>query len=164
MKNFNAFFGLSALVLVYAGTAQARSSGDQGFGLLLGSPTGITVKAWFSDQIAMDGGLGAAQGDLAVHADFLYHDFQLLKNTLLKNSTADIDLPVYIGAGPRVLFHKKEEFGLRIPLGVSLLPRQTPWEFFVEVAPIIRFTPDTGGNFDFAIGARYYFEAIRPRQ
>ena len=130
----------------------------------MGSPIGVSAKVWFSDIVAMDGAFGVSQGELAAHADFLFHDFRILKQYIFKTVSADVDLPLYIGAGPRILFHDKEEFGLRLPLGISVIPKQTPWEFFAEIAPIVRFSPDSGVNFDFGLGTRYYFEAIRPRQ
>ena len=37
-------------------------------------------------------------------------------------------------------------------------------EMFGKLLPVLRLTPDAGFNADFAIGARYYFDAIRPRQ
>ncbi len=161
---FKGFVVSLGLVVSGLGIAQARTAGDQGYGLIVGSPVGISAKVWFSDVVAMDGAFGVAQGDLVVHGDFLFHDFRLLKQYVFKTAPSNLDLPLYIGAGPRMLFHDHEEFGIRLPLGISVIPQQTPWEFFGEIAPIIRFTPDSGVNFYFAIGARYYFEAIRPRQ
>lgn len=157
------FMMILSVLFIFPGLAMARkNAGDQGYGLMLGNPSGLSGKIWFSDQIAIDGALGINQSDVGIHLSFLFHDYNLLTNAGI-NKNPDLETPVYIGVGPRFIFSDNDEFGIRFPVGVSILPHSTPWEFFAEVAPIIRTTPDTGFDGDFAIGARYYFDAIRPR-
>lgn len=150
-------------VLLISGISKAgTNAGDQGYGLIIGNPIGLSGKVWFSDRVAMDGAVGINQGDFGVHFSFLFHDFDVLRRMRI-NQNPDLETPVYFGVGPRLIFSDNDEFGIRLPVGVSLLPKGTPWEFFVELAPVLRMTPDTGLDGDFALGARYYFDAIRPR-
>jgi hypothetical protein len=156
-----AVFLLVGIQFFAANPAAADRGGDQGFGIMLGIPSGLTGKFWFDDTFALDAALGIASGELDVHMDLLYHDFNLLPRLGLDTSGAPTAL--YFGIGPRMIFEDDEELGIRLPVGISLFPNQTEWEFFGEFAPVIRLTPDTGLDGDFAVGARFYFSAVRPR-
>jgi hypothetical protein len=147
-------------------SAMAERRGDQGLGLMLGNPSGLSYKFWLDEKTAFDAAAGINQDEFDVHATFLWHVFNWndrIQPGSLGAITERGDFPVYFGVGPRVLFEKNTEFGLRFPVGLSFLPRSSTWEFFTEIAPVVRLTPDTGMDFDFAIGARYYFPAIRAR-
>ncbi len=148
--------------------AQAQRRGDQGVGVMIGNPTGFSYKMWLDETIAIDSAAGIDKGEFDLHATFLVHNFQTAKrwaqtSSVFRSLNEDGDLPWYFGAGPRLLFEDKSEFGVRFPLGFSFLPHNSPWETFAEVAPVLRFTPDLGFDGDFALGVRYYFPAIRPR-
>lgn len=167
MKNLLKKFvvaGLSAYFLVPAAIHAAPSAGDQGYGVMLGNPTGLSGKVWFNDQIALDAAFGIDQGELDTHLTLLFHDNHLLKQLNIQPANSSLSLPVYIGVGPRILFNDNTEVGIRTPIGVSFFPAATDWEMFAEIAPVIRLSPDAGLDGDFAIGARYYFHAIRPQQ
>ena len=144
----------------------ADRAGDQGVGLMLGNPSGFTYKFWLDNNMAIDGGAGVDNSALDLQATFLWHNFSWankFQDSFIKNITDNGDFPFYIGVGPRILFKDNTEFGVRVPFGLSFLPHNTTWEFYGELAPVVRFTPDTGMNFDFGVGARYYFPAVRPR-
>jgi len=152
------------LLSVWVAPVLAERAGDQGFGLMLGSPSGLSGKVWLDDRTAIDGAIGVARSELDVHASLLFHDFDFLKRMNIQTSATRALMPVYYGIGPRILFEDRAEFGIRLPVGLSVFPDGTPWEFFAEIAPIVRLTPDFGFNGDFAIGARYYFLAVRPKR
>jgi hypothetical protein len=142
-------------------------TGNQGFGVMLGNPTGVSAKYWINEGIALDGAFGVARGEFDVHADLLFHLFHWSEEAVflpkwVKDADYARELPFYFGMGPRLLFADDNEFGIRFPFGFSYLPHTQPWEVFFEVAPVVRTTPDFGFNGDIAIGARYYFAAIRP--
>ena len=126
-----------------------------GAGLMVGEPTGASLKYFFTDKFALDGGVGWSfhrETDLHLHGDALWHVHDLF-------DTKEGQLSLYFGAGARVKFRENAEdrFGLRIPLGVSYKFDRAPVDVFVEVAPIIDFTPSTDGSFSVAVGARYWF-------
>jgi hypothetical protein len=157
---------LCLAVLLMAAPVFAERSGDQGIGLAVGKPTGATYKFWLDNNTAIDAAVGVDESEFDVHATFLWHNFtwtNRIQDNLIKGITDNGDFPFYVGVGPRILFRDNPEFGVRVPLGLSFLPHNTTWEFFGEVAPVVRVTPDAGLNLDFAIGARYYFPAVRPR-
>lgn len=140
--------------------------GDQGVGIVVGAPSGLTWKMWLDERIGLDVTAGVRDSELDLHANLLWHNFAWLRRSndkLLKDIAERGELPYYFGFGPRVLLEDKTEFGVRLPVGLAFLPHDTHWEFLGEFAPILRLTPDTGFNADFLVGVRYYFKAIRPR-
>ncbi len=160
MRKLILITGLALLV----SPAMAERSGDQGIGLMLGNPSGFSYKFWLNDDMAIDGAAGIAQSEFDIHATLLWHLHGWSKNIKgFEGANREGDFPLYFGIGPRLLFEHDEEFGIRFPVGLSYLPNDSLWEFFGEVAPVFRITPDTGIDGDFAIGLRYYFPAVRAR-
>jgi hypothetical protein len=145
--------------------ALAERRGDQGYGLMVGNPSGFSAKMWIDENVALDGAIGVDRGEFDIHTTLLYHKFHWTSESMsgpLREADQKGELPLYFGVGPRLLFEDEREFGVRFPVGLSYLPKASPWEFFGELAPVLRITQDVGFNGDFAIGARYYFKAIRP--
>ena len=156
----------AALALIFlSAPAHAERRGDQGLGVMLGNPSGFSYKIFLNERVGVDAAFGVAQGELDTHVTVLFHDFDFLRRSpALSGITAQGELPVYFGVGPRLLFADDDtELGVRLPVGVSFFPHEMPWETFFEVAPVVRLAPTTGLDLDFALGVRYYFPAIRPR-
>jgi hypothetical protein len=130
--------------------------GDQGLGLYVGSPVGVTYKYWYSHTMAIDGGLGVIGGNFALYATHLWHDFSLIPRPASWNAQS----PFYFGLGTRVSFASSPRFGLRSIVGASYMPNAKPLEFFAELGPFLRLTPDIGAEIDGGIGFRYYFKAL----
>lgn len=151
--------------LSLASSAFADRRGDQGIGVMVGNPTGFSYKIFLDERIGVDAAFGVAQSELDTHVTLLFHDYNLLgRSPSFANVTSRGDLPLYLGIGPRALFEDDDtEIGIRLPVGISYFPHRTPWESFIEIAPVVRLTPETGMDLDFAIGVRHYFPAIRPR-
>lgn len=158
---------LTVIVMAMGGSSlQAARRGDQGVGVMIGNPSGLSYKMWVDEKVAIDGAVGIAQSEFDVHATLLVHNFQWAKNindSLIKGITDNGDFPFYFGIGPRVLFDKKTEVGVRFPVGLAFMPNDSHWEFFTELAPVLRLTPSTGVDTDYALGLRYYFPAVRAR-
>jgi hypothetical protein len=128
---------------------------DFGAGVVLGSPTGFTMKYWMDQISAFDGSLAYKFGHedrFAITADYLWHI------PLPVAASFPGKLPFYVGGGLRVLTGNDSEAGIRIPLGLSLLLGNAPIEFFAEVVPVVRFAPDTDADLDGGVGLRYYFK------
>ena len=157
-------FAMTPLFFLPSSVHADVRQGDQGFGVMLGNPSGFSWKMWLQEKVGLDAAVGVARSEFDVHITLLWHDFDTARRMSgLDGMTSRGDVPFYIGVGPRLLFESNTEFGIRIPLGVCYLPKTSQWETFLEVAPVIRLTPDAGLNGDFAIGLRYYFPAVRPR-
>ncbi|MCE9615151.1 MAG: hypothetical protein K8T26_12810 [Lentisphaerae bacterium] len=161
----------AALVLACSlATAGAQSQPQApvqriGAGLMLGEPTGITVKKWMSDTVALDAGLAWSyeyNSSLQLHGDYLIHRYDWLMPRNLAGT-----LPVYFGLGGRIKFEAEGDpdepnddatvVGARFPVGVNFLPYTGPYDAFFEVAPIVDITPQAELSFNAAIGMRLYF-------
>lgn len=150
------------LLALSAVTAHSAVPKGMGLGLIFGSPTGFSIKNWYDGQRAWDGAVGTSGGDFDLHIDHLWHDFKLI--SALKDESASPPAPkkwkgdtsFYFGIGGRLKAAGKTEIGVRGVMGIALLLDRSPFEMFLELAPILRFTPDTGLNFDGGLGFRYY--------
>lgn len=130
-------------------------SGRFGAGLIIGEPTGASLKYFINDTFAVDGALGWSfhdGTDFTIQSDVLWHKFDLV-------SVSEGQLPFYIGGGMRVKFHDnaQDQIGFRLPIGVSYIFEHLPMDVFFEVAPVIDFTPTTRGGFTVGVGARWWF-------
>jgi hypothetical protein len=154
---------LSLFLFVQGSVAQ-----DRGFGLgvILGEPTGFSAKLWTSPFTAFDFGLGlsiagdgigksngghAAESRIHFHMDYLWHSFESINS--------DVRLPIYYGIGGR--FNSgagySSALAIRGVIGVAWLPRQAPFDMFLELVPSLQFTSGAGLAVEAGIGARYYF-------
>ncbi|MFH1196594.1 MAG: hypothetical protein V1720_12905 [bacterium] len=130
---------------------------DRGFGagIILGEPTGLSAKYWFSENNAFDFGLGYSlvkdHGEFSFHFDYLYHLDEILHTNIL--------LPVYYGFGFRYRAeeHSESSFGVRGVVGIAWLSNELPIDIFAEVAPVFKLLPETNLAFDAGIGIRYFF-------
>lgn len=144
---------LSAGVLSDDAAAQANDDGNHNFGLglMLGEPTGVTIKSWFNRQSAFDVGaawsLSERNEAVHLHADYLRHNwFSDTEN-----------LAFYYGVGGRVIFSNNATAGIRVPLGLNYVFDSAPFDLFVEAVPILDLSPDVEFAGNGAVGIRYYF-------
>ncbi len=155
------------LLCVCTISAYAQRSGF-GAGLILGEPTGISVKGWLTSDRAVDGALAWNLGNggaFRVHADYLFHKYDLI--TVSKGA-----LPLYFGPGLRMRFwndgrhwrhgewydeNGRVDLAVRFPVGLAYQFDGAPVDCFAEIVPALGLLPATYLDFDFAIGARYWF-------
>lgn len=131
--------------------AQDTDGGKTGIGVMIGEPTGLTLKSWMNSKNAFDVGLAwslSGKDAIHLHADYLWHSWLDVE----KGSLA-----LYYGLGGRAVFTDDAFIGLRIPVGLNYLAPDAPVGFFFEVVPIVDFLPDTDADANGAIGIRYYF-------
>lgn len=127
-----------------------------GVGVTFGEPVGGIVKYWMNETVALDAAGGwsiANHSDAEVHADILFHKFDLIP-------IPRGELPVYAGLGMLGRFRHTgfdHEAGFRIPFGISYMFDNCPVDIFAEVAPEILFTPDVDGGVDGGAGVRFWF-------
>jgi hypothetical protein len=158
------FFALCLLLTVQDSFAQQRSFG---LGVIVGEPTGLSAKLWTSDRTAFDFGLGWSSGGDRIgrydgyydggtrvhfHMDYLWHSFDAIRSTER--------FPIYYGIGGRVNTGAgyNSSLAVRGVLGIAWLPRGTPIDLFLEVAPSLQLTSSTGFGIDAGLGVRYYFQ------
>lgn len=142
------------LVLIAGVFALNVFAQDRGFGIgvILGEPTGLSVKSWITSKTAVDAAVAWALHDpsLHIHADFLVHKFDLV-------TISEGQLPFYLGLGARVKLADETMFGARIPIGIDYLFEEAPLDIFFEIVPILNLVPSTAFDLNLAIGIRYFF-------
>ncbi|MDD5141579.1 MAG: hypothetical protein PHY43_15120 [Verrucomicrobiales bacterium] len=131
-------------------------AGKLGAGVIVGEPTGGSVKYWFNDTLAIDGAVGWSSHDntdLYLHSDVLWHNFDLIP-------VSQGRLPVYFGAGGLVRFrddNKDNQVGVRVPVGLSYMFDNAPLDVFAELGPALDVAPHVRGEITGGIGIRYWF-------
>ena len=156
MKNYALVFTAGLLFVLGANIAHAQQEGDIAVGAI-NDPTGFSIKAWITDDIAVDGAVAFNLRDdfssLYLHSDVLFHSNAVNEKFGVDESGIDM----YYGAGLRLIFGEFNTVGgIRFPGGFSYRFGDTPLVTFFEIAPVIDFTPDAGLQFDGAVGARFY--------
>ena len=159
------------VLIVLMGTSaftRAQSSGF-GAGIILGEPTGISLKGWISGERAVAGAVAWSLREgsyFSIHADYLFHNMDLIK--LGKGR-----MPLYYGPGLRLRSwndnrywrhghwytedHGRLGLGVRFPVGLAYLPAKAPVDIFLELVPGLDLVPSTEFDITGAIGARYWF-------
>jgi hypothetical protein len=166
-----------ALGATFGGERSARAeAGPFGLGLILGNPTGLSMKYYLGGTgHAIDGAIGGAfggYGGLHLHVDYLFHPVMLTRSS-------GFNLPLHVGIGARVLDHNSGRHfdndrhedhlhvGARVPLGITFDFTRVPLDAFFEIAVILdfisgdsdrRYEDDNFGvDLNAALGIRYYF-------
>lgn len=159
------------LFVSYVPCLQAAPPADFGAGLMVGSMVSITGKNWFDQKSAVDFGLGfSGSNGTAIYADYLYHVAGIFGNsTRFGRETVG-----YIGGGVGIGFwdnsyecgrwgcgRRRDDSGtgvfLRGLVGFEWFPSTTRFGVFLELGPTFLLIPDTAGDLDIGLGARYYF-------
>ena len=134
--------------------AQANGNGGKlGVGVMLGEPTGISIKSWNNSRSAFDVGAAwsfAGNNDaIHLHGDYLLHSWLNVEKG---------DLAFYYGIGARVVLSDPDaKAGVRVPFGLNYIIPDSRVDVFVEAVPILNLTPNTGFDGNGALGIRYYF-------
>ena len=145
-----------AVLLVAAACAAALPSSSHGFGIgvIAGEPTGVSLKQWMTGGNALDCALAWSFEEkeaFQIHVDYLYHMV----------SAGDLRIPgwkFYLGAGGRLKLEEGDSrLGMRVPLGVTYLFKSSPFDFFLEIAPVLDVVPGTEFQMNGGFGIRYYF-------
>jgi len=152
-------FGMVMIaVLLAISSTNVNAEQDLGVGLILGEPTGLSLKYWLDDDRAIDAAAAwsfSGSNSVQVHADYLFHRFDIF------DTGAAMDkLALYYGVGARVKDkdrHDDTVFGIRIPVGVTYLFSEAPFDLFAEIVPIVDLAPDVDVGINAAIGLRFYF-------
>lgn len=138
-----------------------------GFGLILGDPTGLTLKGSLGGNNSWDAAIGSSWfGSIRIHGDYLWAAdvFNSRKAGLYFGLGGVIGFGnggggvLYKGEKGRWYYSDEDRIwlGVRGSAGVNFMPFSAPVEIFGEIAPIIGLTPVTGVGWDAALGIRYY--------
>lgn len=138
--------------------ALAGSPEGFGIGVILGSPTGLALAYRWSDRHALASGLAWNFS----HDDFSLHvDYEFTVWDFVVPETNEVTFPLYIGVGGRFRSGNYKwndpTFGVRIPIGLCIKPRNVPIDGFVEIVPGVGLVPSTDPFLDGGIGVRVWF-------
>jgi hypothetical protein len=141
------------LLLLLPGISAAQKQGF-GIGVIVGEPTGISIKQWLSTKTAFDAAVAwsfARETSLHIHADYLVHAFD--------EFDTEESVPLYYGIGGRLKTSDGGDarLGVRGVIGIGYLFREAPIDLFFEVAPILDVAPRTELSINGGFGARYFF-------
>jgi hypothetical protein len=140
--------------LIFSGVTLAQSN-RFGLGIILGQPTGLSAKYWISSNNALDFGLGYSfenNSRLHLHADYLFHARNLF------NTNENISLHYGPGGRLKIVEVGDSRLGIRFNVGLTWVPRNSPVDVFLEIAPLLDIIPETDFSFNGGIGVRYYFQ------
>ncbi len=139
-------------LLILGQSVQAQEA-TFGIGAIINSPTGVSVKAFVSEDIAIDGALSFSLeqnfSQVYLHADVLQHGDAI---------ESDI-LQLYYGLGIRLIWNDLTDdlnAGLRGPIGTEYAFEGTNLRSFLEIVPTLDFSPDARFFFAGAVGMRIY--------
>ncbi len=151
------FINIIFIFILIVSASLKSFSQDNGFGvgILVGEPTGISMKGWLTKKTAFDVGVAWSfikETSFHIHADYLMHSFNVFET--------EENIPLYYGIGGRIKIgeHDKSRLGFRMVGGIEYLFRDAPFDLFLEVAPILDLVPKTELTFNGGFGARYFFD------
>ncbi|MBN1465630.1 hypothetical protein JXA02_07720 [candidate division KSB1 bacterium] len=145
-------FSAALFILIVSHSATAQHSGI-GVGLILGEPTGISVKNWLNSGHSLNGAAAWSfvdTGALHVHIDYVFHNFDLIKPEVGK-------MALYYGLGGRLKLTTDSRLGIRVPVGLNYMLQDNPLDLFLELVPMLDLVPATSFTINAAIGIRYFF-------
>ena len=152
------FLSVLFAIICSANLSNAQSTRGFGLGIIVGEPTGVSFKGWLDNKSAVDGAVAWSfvnKGSFHVHVDYLRH--------VHIESTPSGEFNFHYGIGGRLKTKNTDDatsdsrFGARIPLGLDYNFSGEPIEIFLEVAPVLDFSPKTEASFNGALGIRFYF-------
>ena len=146
------FFAIILLTVLFSTTAIAQNRGF-GAGVILGNPTGVSLKAWQSQTTAIDAAIAWNFGKydaLIIHADYLWHNFSLINVEKGK-------LPLYYGIGASGVFTSDFGLAVRGVVGLDYMFATVPIDIFLEIVPALLIIPSSDFSVDAGIGVRYFF-------
>ena len=154
-------FGMILTVIFLTGIAQAQTS-SFGLGLTIGEPTGISAKLMQGNQ---NSSINLAAAWSVGPNDHLYlkGDYVWYNNSILNADPENGRLPVYYGLGAMAVLVDDENgdgdsiLGVRIPFGIDYFSDEIPFDFFLEIVPVIELLPSTDFSLSGGIGFHYFF-------
>jgi hypothetical protein len=143
-----------ALTVLVSLSVSAAAAGDFGLGIILGEPTGLSLKQWLTNRTAFDAAAAWSFEDESafhIHVDYLVH----------RHGLTEVDmgrLLFYAGVGGRLKLEEEDaRLGVRVPLGVTYIFRGVPVDIFLEIVPLLDLAPATDFRMNGGFGIRYFF-------
>lgn len=142
------------MLLLTIFSSYAQESGI-GLGIILGEPTGLSLKLWLADIMAIDAAASwsfVGKGSIYIHGDYLLHIFDIIP---VPEGIGTFNF--YYGLGGRIQIAENPIAGIRFPFGLSYYFDKIPLEMTIELVPIIDILPATQFSANAGFIIRYYF-------
>jgi len=164
MRKFCFVKCMLVIAVMIAAPGRVRTQGKFGVGVILGEPTGVAWKYRLSEEHALDGAIGLSPGDrFRLHVDYLWEKHSFQEEHLLLHYGAGVVIgaggPGYLAfeRGETYVFAQRElGFAMRGVAGLTYAFPHSPFDAFVEIAPLLILAPASGMGIDAAVGARIY--------
>lgn len=168
-KNILAIFAFLSIALITVPNVNAAPliGRDFGFGIILGDPTGGTLKFWTGNTNAVAVSFGNSYyGKFRIGGDYLWHINAFRSNIV--NLHAGVGGVIGIGRNNDSWYYTRNKknwyydeekdlnLGIRGVFGINVIPRNTPLEMFAEFGLLMGFQPAVGSAAEAAIGIRFY--------
>lgn len=164
MKNRLLVAGCIAFSIAIGNNTHGQGKDGMGVGIMVGEPTGLSLKKWVAEDRAINAGIAwsfADNASLHFHGDYLFHRFDILSTPELSGT-----LPIHYGIGFRAKLREDNRgrgrndanamISVRFPIGLSYLLPDAPIDIFAEIVPVLDVAPKTDFSLNAAIGIRYY--------
>jgi hypothetical protein len=152
------------LIAVLAGPARAAGNARDNFGIgvILGSPSGISLKIPQGAQsINVIAGWDIHNDDppgppccndyFYIGGDYVWYNYNLIH-------VSQGRLPLYYGPGIYAAFSKpRNVVGFRFPVGLEYQFATAPFDIFLELGPRVNIVPATDVDIFVGLGARFFF-------
>jgi hypothetical protein len=145
-----------ALAFAISPALSSSDRGKVGIGIVLGAPSGFSVKYWESQRVAYQGSIGGMfHGGLMIGGDYLVHE----------NALRYQQVPFYYGAGIFLgdagfggpdYSQGKLALGIRAAFGLNYVPREYPFDVAIELGPSLLLTPTVGMGVLLSVAFRFY--------
>ena len=160
--------GLALSAAPSSASAQSHTGGPFGLGIIVGQPTGLSLKYFLDTRHALDAAANIGPWDDRgyVHGDYVFH-FPLTLGGHFRGGPPHVWF-FTIGIGGKVVvfdhhhhdanYHDRAgDIAVRVPFGFVWHPGGVPIDVFAEAAPCIYVIPDLRPEVDVGLGVRYYF-------
>lgn len=134
--------------------SQAADQKKFGIGVILGAPTGLSLKYWTNSSVAIQGAVGGGPGGLVVGADYIEH-VEAFTN---RSFTFYYGPGVFMGetwGGPKVA-RSDVGIGVKGVFGVNYIKPNQPFEFSIELGPALLLVPTVGMGVELGVSFRFY--------
>ncbi len=127
-----------------------------GIGVIVGDPTGISMKIWTTQSNALQFALAWSTHDpflgtrVSVSGDYLWHSFNAIRS--------DERFPVFYGVGGVIASGGgfQSALGVRGVIGIDWLSRKAPIDVFIQAVPVLVLSPSTDVEIGAGVGIRFF--------
>lgn len=146
----------SIAIIVLASLSTWAAGENLGLGVIIGDPTGVSLKYKLANENFLDGALAWSSLGIHLHSDYLWQ-----RDNYFAINAQNFDL--YYGIGGRIISidsgsnKNKTSFGPRAPVGMNYKLKGSHLQFFAELSLNLNLAPNSDVDFDGGIGMRFHF-------